>query len=107
MDRVPQWRLVGDWFDVCKCDIPCPCEFAQPPTGNTCQGVLAYHIRRGNYGAVQPAGLNLIAIGAFEGNLWAGEAKVTLGLFIDERADEGQRQALQTIFGGQAGGWPA
>ena len=30
-----------------------------------------------------------------------------MGLFIDERADERQRQALQTIFGGQAGGWPA
>jgi hypothetical protein len=30
-----------------------------------------------------------------------------MGLFIDEKADEGQRQALQTIFGGQVGGWPA
>jgi hypothetical protein len=26
---------------------------------------------------------------------------------MDERADEGQREALQMIFGGQAGGWPA
>ena len=32
METIPQWRLRGDWFDVCKCDIPCPCEFAQPPT---------------------------------------------------------------------------
>ena len=30
-----------------------------------------------------------------------------MGLFIDERADKRQRQALQTIFAGQAGGWPA
>jgi hypothetical protein len=30
-----------------------------------------------------------------------------MGFFIDERADEGQREALQAIFGGQAGGWPA
>jgi hypothetical protein len=28
-------------------------------------------------------------------------------LFIDERADEGQREALQQIFSGQAGGFPA
>jgi hypothetical protein len=28
-------------------------------------------------------------------------------MVIDERADERQRQALQMIFGGQAGGWPA
>jgi hypothetical protein len=29
-----------------------------------------------------------------------------MGIFIDERASESQREALQTIFGGQAGGWP-
>ena len=20
-----RWHLTGDWFDVCKCAIPCPC----------------------------------------------------------------------------------
>jgi hypothetical protein len=34
---VPQWHVAGDWFDVCRCDIPCPCEFAQAPTDNWCQ----------------------------------------------------------------------
>jgi hypothetical protein len=29
---VPQWHLAGDWFDVCNCNIPCPCTFAQPPS---------------------------------------------------------------------------
>lgn len=106
MDTIPQWRLAGDWFDVCSCDIPCPCEFAQPPTNNACQGILAWHIREGHFGGVSLDGFNLLAVGAFEGNIWAGATKVTLGLFIDERADDQQRQALQTIFGGQAGGWP-
>ena len=50
MNAVPQWRLAGDWFDICSCDIPCPCEFAQAPTGNHCQGVLAWHVREGQYG---------------------------------------------------------
>ena len=45
-------------------------------------------------------------MGGFEGNIWAG-AKAAFGLFFDERADERQREALQMIFGGQAGGWPA
>lgn len=106
MDTVPQWRLVGDWFDVCSCDIPCPCEFAQPPTNNTCQGVNAWHIRQGRYGDVRLDGLNLLAVLAFEGNIWAGETKMTLGLYIDEGADDRQREALQAIFSGQAGGWP-
>jgi len=30
-----------------------------------------------------------------------------MGFFIDERANERQRGALQMIFGGRAGGWPA
>jgi hypothetical protein len=45
-------------------------------------------------------------MGGFEGNIWAG-AEGPFGLFIDERADERQHKALQMIFGGQAGGWPA
>ena len=36
-----------------------------------------------------------------------GRGEPVMGMFIDERADESQRQALQTIFGGEAGGWPA
>jgi hypothetical protein len=105
---VPEWHVVGDWFDVCRCDIPCPCEFAQAPTDNYCEGVLAWHIREGHYGDVRLDGLSLIAVGTFEGNIWTGEAtNSSIGLFIDERADESQREALQMIFGGQAGGWPA
>ena len=106
MADIPQWHLAGDWFDVCSCTIPCPCEFAQPPTGNHCQGVLAYHVREGNYGDVRLDGLSLVGLGEFEGNVWAG-AKVALGLLLDDRADEAQQQALQAIFGGEAGGWPA
>lgn len=107
MNAVSQWHLAGDWFDICSCDIPCPCEFAQAPTGNHCHGVLAWHVREGHFGDVKLDGFKLVALGEFEGNLWTGEAKATMGFYIDERADAGQRDALQTIFGGQAGGWPA
>ena len=52
-------------------------------------------------------GLNVVAVGSFEGNIWAGEASPAMGFFIDERADGRQREALRAIFGGEAGGWPA
>ena len=105
MANVPQWQAEGDWFDVCKCDVPCPCEFARKPTYDECDGILVYHIRKGNYGDVPLAGLNVVALGYFKGNVWEG-AKVTMGIFLDERANPKQREALQMIFGGQAGGWP-
>jgi len=69
--------------------------------------VLAYHIREGAYGDVRLDGLNVLAVSQFEGNLWAREAQLTLGLYIDERADERQREALQQVFSGQAGGFMA
>ncbi len=107
MADIPQWHVAGDWFDVCKCSIPCPCEFAQAPTYGDCDGVWALHIREGHYGDVRLADFNLMTLLAFEGNIWSGEVKATMGMFIDERADDRQREALQVIMSGQAGGFPA
>jgi hypothetical protein len=106
MPDVPRWELSGDWFDVCKCNVPCPCEFAETPSYGDCEGILAWHVREGHYGDVRLDGLNLVALGRFEGNIWAGATKVAMGLFIDDRADDAQRQALQSIFSGEGGGWP-
>jgi hypothetical protein len=106
MNDVPRWSVTGDWFDTCSCSIPCPCTFAQPPTNDACEGVLAWHISSGRYGDVRLDGLNVMALGFFRGNIWEGKTKVSMAIFIDERADERQRQSLQMIFGGRAGGWP-
>ena len=87
--QIPRWRVRGDWFDVCKCNIPCPCEFGQSPSYGDCQGVLAYHMREGPYGDVRLDDLNPVAIGEFQGNIWSGTATgLKFGYFIDERADE-------------------
>jgi hypothetical protein len=50
MAGVPKWHLDGDGFDVCKCNIPCPCTFAQMPTFGDCDGILVWHVRKGTYG---------------------------------------------------------
>ena len=105
--NIPSWKASGDWFDVCKCKIPCPCEFAQEPTFGDSEGVLAYHINKGHYSDISLDGLNALALGAFEGNIWKGETKINLGFFFDERADKDQREALQMIFSGKAGGFMA
>ena len=107
MANIPAWWMKGDWFDVCSCDLPCPCEFGQNPTNNHCEGVLTHHIREGVYGDVRLDDLSLIVLAQFDGNIWKGEAAVDYGIFIDERADERQREALLSVFSGQAGGFPA
>ena len=106
-NTIPDWKASGDWFDVCNCSIPCPCVFAQAPTYDDCLGVLAYHIKMGNYGQTPLDGLNVLLLSYFKGNIWAGETKADVALFFDERADEKQREALKMIFSGKAGGFIA
>ncbi|HMM74125.1 MAG TPA: DUF1326 domain-containing protein [Gammaproteobacteria bacterium] len=103
---IPAWHVRGDWFDVCSCNIPCPCEFAQAPTDDACEGVLAYHVNEGRYGEVELDGLNVVMVSAFTGDLWGGTGKDwEVGMFLDARADPAQLAALETIWSGQAGGW--
>jgi hypothetical protein len=103
------WHLKGEWFDVCSCNLPCPCTFAQAPTGGDCRFAFVWRVHEGRYADVQLDGLGALALGEFEGNAWeAGRSPmVDLLLYIDERGDEQQRKALVQIFTGQAGGWPA
>jgi hypothetical protein len=69
--------------------------------------VLAYHIKNGYYGETSLDGLNVLALSYFKGNVWAGETKVSIASFVDERANQQQREALQMIFTGKAGGFIA
>lgn len=108
-EKIPNWKVIGDWFDVCKCSIPCPCEFAQTPTYGDCDGILAYNITKGYYGGTLLDGMNVLAVGSFRGNIWAGDGKtkVSMAIFFDDKADEQQREALNMIFSGKAGGFMA
>lgn len=77
------------------------------PFSVCCEGVLAYHIRNGHYGETSLDCLNALALSYFKGNIWAGNTKASIAFFIDERANQQQRHALQMIFTGKAGGFMA
>jgi hypothetical protein len=100
------WRIKGDFIDFCRCPAPCPCSWGRPPTEGECDGIIGYRIREGNYGDVKLDGLNVAGLGNFVGNIWDEDVKMKAGFILDERADDAQRAALQTIFGGEAGSWP-
>jgi hypothetical protein len=68
---------------------------------------MAYHVRSGQYGEASLDGLNVLGLVYFKGNIWAGETKASIGLFFDEKANPKQREALQMIFSGKAGGFMA
>src|SRR2546426_1757825 len=101
--KAPRWRIRGEWQDSCSCDIGCACSFDQLPTLGYCQGLLAYHIEKGNFGELSLNNLNMVSVGKYgQGRLLAGHWVV--GYVFDEKANSEQREALRKIFMGEAGG---
>jgi hypothetical protein len=99
----PKWHIKGEWQDSCSCDIGCPCTFDQIPTLGYCQGLLAYHIEQGQFGDVPLDNLTMLSVGKYgQGRLLSGHW--VLGYVFDAKATPAQREALQQIFLGDAGG---
>lgn len=100
-----KWNIKGEYFENCNCEVLCPCIFTHlqgMPTEGGCDVPLLFHIEKGQYGDVELDGLNVVNILSTPGPM--GEGNATAALYLDERADERQREALGAIFGGQAGG---
>ena len=93
----------GRLVDLCNCAIGCPCNFGSDPTLGYCEGVLTWLIRDGNYGDLKiTKDLAVVLIIHWEGNVF--EKNREFGFLIDDRANPAEREALQKIFTGYAGG---
>ena len=100
---IPDWRITGDWWDLCNCAIGCPCNFGSDPTYGFCEGVLTWLIRDGDYGDLKfTKDLAVVLISHWEGNVM--EKNREFGFLIDDRANSAEREALERIFTGYAGG---
>lgn len=97
-----QWKVAGSYFETCNCEAACPCVFTSPPTEGDCTVLIAWHIERGNFADVALDGLNAVLAAYSPGHMLQGNWKVAL--YLDERADPAQKDAMQKIFSGQAGG---
>jgi hypothetical protein len=105
LSAAPSWRLAGDAMEACRCAVTCPCNFGSDPTDLPCGAIIGWTIHDGQYGETQLDDLNVVAILQIPGNAFKGGW--TLGFYFDERAEPAQADALEAIFSGQAGGWPA
>jgi hypothetical protein len=64
--------------------------------------LVAWHIDQGRYGQVDLEGLNAVLAVQSPGHMMEGKWQVAL--YVDERANQDQQNALTQIFSGQAGG---
>jgi hypothetical protein len=108
MAATSKWRLSGDYFENCNCDVVCPClvspaaALTARPSRGTCDVALAFHINTGSYDQVSLDGLNVVLIAHTPGAM--ADGNWTLAAYIDERADDQQTAALGAIFSGAEGG---
>lgn len=105
------WRIAGEYLENCNCEVLCPCLLgprnarggAQArPTEGYCDVPLVFQIQRGQYGAVDLANTHAALAVHTPGPM--GEGNWTVALYLDERASPAQRDGLDAIFGGRAGG---
>jgi hypothetical protein len=100
-----EWKCTGSYFETCSCDAACPCAFLSPPTKGYCTLLAGWHIEQGSYGDVALDGLNVAFAAHSPGHMM--ETKWKAALYLDERANDAQRDALSKIFKGEVGGQPA
>ncbi len=100
------WKVEGDYFEGCNCNSTCPCIFLADPDQGDCQLTIAWHIEKGHHGSTRLDGLNVVGIFYTPGNMVSGP-KWRAALYLDERANREQADALGKVFSGQAGGFLA
>ena len=101
-----RWQITGDYLESCNCDVVCPCNFspapANVPTQGACEVALGFHVSGGRYGNVSLDGLNAAVVIRTPGPMQDGDW--TAAFYVDERGNQAQRDALEAIFSGAAGG---
>ena len=100
---VQQWSLQGEYLEACNCDWGCPCKFGASPSKGYCQGIIGFSVQQGSYGPVDLSGLGIALIMSAPGSPFMGNLTVTS--YVDQRAAPEQRQALEAILSGKAGGF--
>jgi hypothetical protein len=107
MATATAWRIRGSYFESCNCDPICPCRRIDGVSGGrsthgVCLGVLTWQIEEGHAAATDLAGLPVALAIHYDddepGSPW------TWILYVEERASEEQRAALEAIFTGRLGG---
>lgn len=93
------WFVEGVEFGNCNCGYGCPCQFEDLPTHGNCRGFEVLRIEKGHFGDVDLAGLKIAMLYAWPGPIFEGNGE--LQAVIDERADDQQRRALETVLHGE------
>ena len=100
MTQAKKYHLKGHLLGACKCAWGCPCNFEEPPSYGSCQGVYLWQVDSGQYKGVDLSGLIISEVSKFPEAIHLGNG--TSVYLLDERADEEQRQAMESMVQNEA-----
>lgn len=99
------WQITGEYMETCNCEFLCPCitsNLSASPSQGDCKAAIAMRIDKGEKDGVTLDGLAFVVTLHSPGPMAAGN--ITVGLIIDERANDKQADAITAIATGSAGG---
>jgi hypothetical protein len=94
-----KWEIKGRELGTCNCDPGCPCQFNSLPTHGDCSAIVGFQVDEGHFGDVKLDGVRAVGILSWPGPIHEGRGKALI--IVDERANEGQREAMLKILSGQ------
>lgn len=96
------WKLNGTIVIACNCDWGCPCNFNALPSRGNCEGGWIWAIDKGKVDDVSVDHLAVALFADWPGAIHQGGGRAVC--FLDDRADDRQRDALARVLQGRIGG---
>jgi hypothetical protein len=93
------WEFKGRELVNCSCEYGCNCQFNALPDKGHCYAVAGIVIDEGRHGDTRLDGLKIGAVFKWPGAIHEGNGEALA--FVDERANDAQRDALLKIMTGQ------
>ena len=102
-----QWDVAGSYFEACNCDAICPCRVVGDKPGarsthGVCQFALSWLIKVGHTGTERLDGLAVVLAGWYDED--EPHSPWSVNLYVDERSNDDQYDALADIFLGRIAG---
>jgi hypothetical protein len=94
--------MAGSFIELCDCFTVCPCWVNLPPTEGRCTGVFGWSVETGEIDGVDVGGRSVVSLSFHNGHRNTGDQSVWV--YVDERADDPQLNALKAAFTGELGG---
>lgn len=104
------WHAAGSYYEACNCEAVCPCRSVGGRPGSRatyerCEFALSWRVVDGMFGEVPLDGLAAVLAAWYSEEESGSPWRVVL--YVDERGDQQQQDALADIFLGRAGGTSA